>query len=366
MFLRQQPSNHGLLLTLTWSVAFLSSIHAHAQYEAMMVGMAKQGLAGTEAGVVVSGVDFGASLADYLCDKASSASTGCVTKIPWIETKGTPNLFLNGLGFMNSLRALQQAENVVAAVEGEGMPDDLDLDSKLGTGKIPSFEPYDFSLPQTDSMSTGLCKKNPKLFGCNKDDLKNLDLVQAEYENGNLEVPPGTPPDFFDQMKKAAAYVSTGDADMSAGLGASDEGSRNNGLSSQGSNKGSKGSSGVFEISGAGNTVGGTFGPQNREGLGAIFFHGNLRAYDENTSKELTLFQRATRRNLGIQTGSSATPRGNMLARMEFMRNQALKKLTLAGAPQKAQTQTVTAQSVTAGNPLRAPASLSSTPATMQ
>lgn len=327
------PRLHHHMAKIFGTLAVLLSFSLQAQMGSeALVMMAKQGMAGSEAGVYISGADFGLTVADAVCDAASTTG-GCPARIPWHEATGTPNLVMNGLAFFNSLQALKanQENEVVEKVEGEEPEAPAAGGAPAGNFKPPSIPNFNLGSLNTGvpnpARANNICKTDPKVFGCKPSDLDNLNKLESDYKLGKVDLGE-VPEDFFSNMRKAANYVALNEDDITAGLGAS-AGSGGSGGGAGDNKGGATNAAGSFSISGAGNSLGGigTLGPQNKEGLGAVLFNGSLIAVDDSTGKELTLWQRATRRYLGIQTGVQGTPRGNTLARMEYLRSQAMKKL---------------------------------------
>ena len=113
------------------------------------------------------------------------------------------------------------------------------------------------------------------------------------------------------------------DKDTSEGGGAGASGLAGSGSS------GGKSANGLYDGSGGDGwggfsfaASGGKVGPSDRSALGNARAFGSLELVDEESGKSLTLWQRATRKYQGEDGGK----RAYILAKMEFIRSQALKQ----------------------------------------
>jgi len=204
-----------------------------------------------------------------------------------------------------------------------------------GVGSIPNFNP---NLPLVNQLNPQ-CEANPADCGCTPENsagnpvcdpeaFKNLgdiaERFRKDVQDGKIVSSDGK--DLTEDLAKMdlalgqIAAVTTG----SGGSEVPDSGEIAGGALGFGEASGARSGRGTaystsFQTQGSGGvgTGGGRVGPANTEGLGNAIPLNGLTMIDEATGKELTLWQRATRRYQGEQ-GSRAL----RLARVEFTRQE--------------------------------------------
>lgn len=161
---------------------------------------------------------------------------------------------------------------------------------------------------------------------------ENLDAARAVITSG-AGVPEGT------DINSALAELDAGQAKLNEALSAlsafeSGELSPES-FANAGKGQGYTGGAAEFDDFGGGGGFGGgsgiKAGPEDRAGLGRAVAINQLDLMDPDTGKNLTLWQRATRRYQGGQDGKRAFH----MARVEFIRQQSKKRLAMASAQAK-------------------------------
>ncbi len=224
--------------------------------------------------------------------------------------------------------------------------------------------------PTPDNSDSQLCRTAPELCNCsgpsaatnpvcNPDAItKDIPRIKSDIERGIISPPDGkSKEDFFNDLDNLAKDLGTlngiatgalpdsaiaelssikGSGFNSAGrAGAGDAGAGDFNEDSGFSNGSSGG--GLLGAFGSGSK---TVGPADTTGLGRALFDGLLNLIDAATGKDLTVFQRNTRR---LQSFEDKGKRAFAMARIEQIRQAALKykeslkTKTLAKAPIKSQ-----------------------------
>ncbi len=205
--------------------------------------------------------------------------------------------------------------------------------SSSGSGfSMPPFNP-DLSLAEQfgcvnpadcgcDGPSAAL---NP---ACNADALKNLPNQVGKFKKGLADgsIKPADGQTLDEALAQADKALSDLDAALtSIGNEIANDGDGNKGKALITGT--STGGDGDFLSKAKG------IGPVDTTGLGKVLWNGKLDMVDDETGKSLTLWQRATRRHQGDKG-----TRAFILARMEYLRQGAKKKLIADSAPPKAKT----------------------------